>query len=55
VAFFTEGRDMKGVIYLILDKKWKVIDQRFFPAQEFLGMGIDNKKTTFIAMSPIQD
>jgi hypothetical protein len=38
------------VVYLAIDKGWKVIEHRDFPAAEFFGMGIDGSGNVHVAM-----
>ena len=50
IALFSSGGNSSEVMYLALDKEWTVIEQRNFPASEFLGMGIDGFGTLYVAM-----
>jgi hypothetical protein len=50
VALFSSGGNSSEVIYLALDKEWKVIEQRDFPTGSFLGMGLDGLGNVHIAL-----
>jgi hypothetical protein len=50
LALFSSGGNSSEVIYLALDEQWRVIEQRDFPASDFLGMGIDGSGTLYVAI-----
>jgi hypothetical protein len=49
VSIFTDLGGVSGLLYLVLDERWEVLDQRFFPAEEPFGMAIDPYETVRLA------
>jgi hypothetical protein len=50
VALASDIGGSAGVIYLAVDKQWRVLDQRAFSASVFQGIGIDNSGNIHVAM-----
>jgi hypothetical protein len=50
IALATSNGNFTDVLYFAFDQRWKVIEQRDFPAREFFGMGIDGRGIVHLAM-----
>jgi hypothetical protein len=50
IAMISSSGNSSDVVYLAIDKGWKVIEHRDFPAAEFFGMGIDGSGNVHVAM-----
>lgn len=44
------GVDSNQILYLAINEHWRVVDQRAFTANDFLGMGIDGRGSVHIAL-----
>ena len=49
IAVYSDVGNSRNVLYLVVSSNFTLIEQRVFPAQAFIGIGVDGLETIYVA------